>query len=69
MNPQCVPIEIVGDVLIENDESFTVTLTTEDPLVTVTSADASVTILNDDGRCLLIIVFLQRTQYTLTDCS
>ena len=47
--PLCVNIVIVNDAVLENDEAFTVRLSSLDEDVTVESQDATVIISDDDG--------------------
>ena len=51
----CVAILLQQDIAVENNETFSIQLTTEDPQVTVSpKANTSiVTILDDDGMLLL----------------
>ena len=48
---QCSSISIVDDNILENDEVFSVQLSTLDPDVNVTRSTATVTIVNNDGEC------------------
>ncbi len=45
---QTVNIGVLGETLLEEDEDFTVTLTTDNPDITLTNPTAAGTILNDD---------------------
>ena len=48
---QCGSIVIANDSILENPETFSVTLNTTDPDVIITIPDsASITIRNDDGN-------------------
>lgn len=47
--PLCVDITIINDIVLENDETFTVRLSSPDEDVIVESRDATVTISDDDG--------------------
>ena len=48
---QCSSIPIVDDTILENDEVFSVQLSTLDPDVNLTPSTATVTIENDDSEC------------------
>ena len=48
--PQCADIAIVGDEILEDDEEFSLFLSTGDPDVIIGLASATVTILNDDSK-------------------
>ena len=48
---KCVNIEIIDDRILENDETFSLVLTTEDTgRVRLTRKESVATILNDDGN-------------------
>ena len=46
---QCIDVDITNDVF-EGDETFTVTLTTNNPQVTLGDTDTTVTITDDEGQ-------------------
>ena len=48
---QCSSISIIDDTILENDEVFSVQLSTLDPDVNLTFSTATVTIENDDSEC------------------
>ena len=48
---QCSSISIVDDTILENDEVFSVQLSTLDPDVNLTPSTATVTVENDDSEC------------------
>ena len=48
---QCSSISIDDDTILENDEAFSVQLSTLDPDVNLTPSTATVTIENDDSEC------------------
>ena len=50
---QCGGISITQDSRVENDETFTLQLTSSDPDVTLGASMATVTILNDDSKSTL----------------
>ena len=54
----CATITVVSDTILEDDESFSVVLTTTDPDVTIDPNTAVVTLTNDDGKymCLTYLV-------------
>lgn len=58
---ECENISINNDTILEDDEQFTVALTTLDSDVTVRPNTATVTIIDDDGigffRCRVHTVF------------
>lgn len=47
---KCVNVTIVDDSLVENNEEFSLTLTTSDSAVSLTSSEATVTIIDNDGK-------------------
>ena len=47
----CITISISDDEVVEETESFTVTLVTEDPAVLIIQPFASVTIIDSTGKC------------------
>ena len=51
VNLQCSSISIIDDTILENDEVFSVQLSTLDPDVNLTPSTATVTIENDDSEC------------------
>ena len=51
-NVQCVDIPINDDDDIENDETFTVSLETDDPDTTLNPRSGQVIIENDDGTLI-----------------
>ena len=51
----CVSVTINDDTMLEETESFTVTLTTQDSRVNLQRTTATITILDTDGTCLLIL--------------
>ena len=55
---QCMNITIIGDIILENNESFLANLTTDDPSIILSPNMAALAILNDDskhvqGTCVL----------------
>ena len=46
--PRCVNVTILADDLVENDELFSLVLSSVDPGVTLMPANATVVILNND---------------------
>ena len=48
-SPLCVDIVINNDIILENDETFAVSLSSNDQDVIVESQNATVTISDDDG--------------------
>ena len=50
---QCVEILIMDDIILENDESFSVSLSTNDGAVNVLQDQALVTITDNDSMCNL----------------
>ena len=51
MDPMCVNVVINDDILLEDDETFSVRLSTEDSGVMLGNAVMEVTILASDGEC------------------
>ena len=49
-DPQCAPIAIANDNILEADESFSVVLTSTDEAAMLNPSSASVTIIDNDGR-------------------
>ena len=49
---QCVEVAIVNDDELENEEQFTVTITTDEDRVTLEPDSTTVTITDDDGEGL-----------------
>ena len=45
---ECIPLSFLSDDLVEDDETFTVHLVSDDPLVTLYPAWADVVIINND---------------------
>ena len=56
-NLQCFDIPITDDDDLENDEQFTIGLTTTDPGVELDPENGEVLILNDDGELLQSLSF------------
>ena len=54
----CATITVGSDTILEDDESFSVVLTTTDPDVTISPNTAVVTLTNDDSKylCLTTLV-------------
>ena len=50
----CATITVVSDTTLEDDESFSVVLTTTDPDVIISPNTAFVTITNDDSKYLCL---------------
>ena len=50
MELQCANITIVGDVILEEDEEFSLFLSTGDADIILGISSATVTILNDDSK-------------------
>ena len=61
----CATITVGSDTILEDDESFSVALTTTDPDVTISPSTAVVTLTNDDSKylCLTSLVI----KITITD--
>ena len=69
---RCVNISIIPDSLVENDETFTVTLSTEDPDVVLNPQNATVIIRNNECKfpfpCTIHLIsptnsFFDKTHY------
>ena len=56
-NEQCITLSVVSDVYVENDETFSVHLSTMDPDVSLSPAYATVTILDNDGEIYQLSVY------------
>ena len=50
----CATITVGSDAILEDDESFSVVLTTTDPDVTISPNTTVVTLTNDDGKYLCL---------------
>ena len=50
----CATITVGSDTILEDDESFSVVLTSTDPDVTINPNTAVVTLTNDDGKYLCL---------------
>ena len=51
---QCVEIPIMDDVILENDESFSVSLSTTDGAVNILQDQTVVTITDNDSMCFTL---------------
>ena len=51
---ECITIDITDDSILENDESFTLSLSTAVTGVTVAPAMADFTIMEDDGMYMYV---------------
>ena len=49
-NRSCVTVEIFEDTITENNEVFTISLSTTDSRVSIPDSEASVTITDNDGN-------------------
>ena len=56
---ECIMINIMDDNILENDESFTLSLSTAVTGVTVAPAMADFTIMEDDGMYMCIHVCMR----------
>ena len=54
MSQVCVNISILEDANVENDETFTITLTTSDQAVLIGKDTAEITIVEDDDCTLYV---------------
>ena len=61
----CVNVTIIDDLLLENDETFNLLLTSTDSAVSVELNMTSVTILDDDS----VILALQPMEFTIAESS
>ena len=55
LQQDCAAITVGSDTILEDDESFSVVLTTTDPDVIISRNTAVVTITNDDSKYLCLI--------------
>ena len=55
--PQCEDVPIQEDTILETNESFTVELSTTDPDVILSPENATVTITDNDGMCIVPVVY------------
>ena len=46
----CAPIGIIDDILVEGDEMFVVSLTTNDPAIDLVNDEAQITIVDNDRK-------------------
>ena len=60
---QCVEILIMDDIILENDESFSVSLGTTDEAVNILQDQAVVTITDNDSMCNLILFSVKSSRY------
>lgn len=51
--PQCTDIQIVNDSILENDESFSINLTTDVLSVILSPNVATVVIIDNDGKYMI----------------
>ena len=51
--PQCIDLSIVDDSTVENEEGFSVQISTEDPSIILNISSTVVSILDDDGTCTI----------------
>ena len=56
----CIPISISNDGVVEETESFAVTLVSEDPAVVVMLPFSSVTINDSSGKYLYFLAFMKQ---------
>ena len=61
----CATITVTSDTILEDDESFSVMLTTTDPDVTISPNTAVVTLTNDDSKylCLTSLVITKLMEH------
>ena len=52
----CATITVGSDTILEDDESFSVVLTTTDPDVTISPNTAVVTITDDDSKLTSLVI-------------
>lgn len=64
-NRLCINVTIIDDLLLENDETFTLLLTSADSAVSVELNMTTVTILDDDS----VTLALQPMEFTITESS
>ena len=60
---QCVEILIMDDIILENDESFSVSLGTTDEAVNILQDQAVITITDNDSMCNLILFSVKSSRY------
>ena len=58
LRQECATITVGSDTTLEDDESFSVVLTTTDPNVSISRNTTVVTITNDDSKYLCPISFV-----------
>ena len=54
--PQCEDVPLQEDTILETNESFTVELSTTDPVVVLDPQSATVTIMDNDSMCIVPVV-------------
>lgn len=62
----CAQIPVVDDDDLEQEENFTITVTTDDPDITVSPPTGIVTIIDNDGVLLDVRIFF--SQFSADDC-
>ena len=55
--PQCEDVPLQEDTILETNESFTVELSTTDPVVILDPQSATVTITDNDSMCIVPMVY------------
>lgn len=54
VSQQCINVSITDDAELENDEVFSVNVSTSDTAVSLNPASAMVTISDNDGVCTIV---------------
>ena len=52
--PQCIDVPIIGDAILENNETFFILLSTLDSDVSLSPNSSSVVIIDNDGRLITL---------------
>jgi len=65
----CIPISISDDGVLEETESFAVTLVTEDPAVLIIQPFASVTIIDSTGKYLFVLAVIRQSTHFHHHCQ
>ncbi len=57
VTPSCFPVSFVDDSIVEDDEEFTIVLTTSDGAIRIPDSNTAITILNNDSKYAGVFTF------------
>ena len=64
VNVSCTTVvPIIDDAVLEDNQTFSIVLSTEDPDVLLDPASAIVTIIDNDGEIAYLLIYYIETQY------